>query len=216
MSLPDKDKRMKWRSKMSMIENCSLDIVVDDYDSLILEIYGKQCEKTVLSSEYKDFLTKSCFFNNQDFSKSAIEFILIKERQDEEIETRIKTETMKYLSHMIYELRMSLNTIYRKSMVSFLISIALLTVVFGIGDVVGSNMLSSKILFEVLKVGGWMFMWQSLVFISFDRIDIKKKMDFIEHIRGLDSHFTYFREEAELVDVSRYNVKANSTNTKIL
>lgn len=101
-------------------------------------------------------------------------FTVVDER-DEKREEKIKEGIVNYFSYSIFSEENSLRDLVRKMLVYVAISISFLLLASFLDNILVINLFTTT-LKEGLYIGGWVFLWEAISLLSFNRGKIKQRI----------------------------------------
>ena len=152
-----------------------IDIALDSYTDIFNEYDPSPFKKRDLNPELLDYL-EDCSTDIPLKYPIVIQFNLPKENHDLMKETKIKDGFKSYYSFLSFSAEKEYKKLIIQNIYNVLISIFLLlaglTLEFYFSNI---DFLFTSILSNVIVIGGWVFMWQAITMIVFERKSYKEK-----------------------------------------
>lgn len=152
-----------------------IDIALDSYTDIFNEYDPSPFKKRDLNPELLDYL-EDCSTDIPLKYPIVIQFNLPKEKHDLMKETKIKDGFKSYYSFLSFSAEKDYKKLIIQNIYNVLISIFLLLAGFTL-EVYFSHIdfLFTTILSNIIVIGGWVFMWQAISMMAFERRSYKEK-----------------------------------------
>jgi len=169
--------------------NYIVEITVDRYEYIFNDLDNAPLIKRDMNYEIKDFLHQ-CSTDIQIKHKIDLCFNVSKEKRNEAKEKQVTAAFKTYCSFYLHSYKKKLRDSYYQVAKYAVISFVLLALGFFIEDRLKKGLLYN-ILREGLSIGGWVFLWQALMFFVGERKDISSEIKILKRLLNLHIFFKY-------------------------
>lgn len=169
--------------------NYQVEIAVDRYRDIFNDIDNAPFVKKDINHGVKDFLYDSS--TDIPFRyKVDVCFKILAEKRDESMEKLVAEGFRTYCSFFIHADKKKLKTAYFRVLKYGIASFILLFAGFFLKERL-PDILMSNVLLEGLTIGGWVFLWQAILFFTDDRKGLSTEIRILKRVLSSRIFFRY-------------------------
>ena len=175
--------------------NRMIEISLDDYKDFFHEWDNSTFKKRDMHPELTEFLDQ-CAKDIPMRDKIEIIFSIENEAKDEYKENTLKESYYNYYSLYYRIEKRKIKDLYKSSMILIAIGLSFMFANFFLIDYLPESVFA-EVLLEGLTIGAWVFLWEALHFMVFERRDLFDKRKELNRLLKTPLYFKYDKSQSK-------------------